>query len=76
VSPDMHKVHHHYKLPFTDSNYGNIFSVWDRLFGTFKTLSKEKITYGIDTHFQLEEHNNLKNLLKIPFQKKRYPNEK
>jgi sterol desaturase/sphingolipid hydroxylase (fatty acid hydroxylase superfamily) len=25
VSPDMHKVHHHYKLPYTDSNYGNIF---------------------------------------------------
>jgi len=41
VSPDMHKVHHHYVLPYTDSNYGNIFSVWDRLFGTFKTLSKK-----------------------------------
>jgi sterol desaturase/sphingolipid hydroxylase (fatty acid hydroxylase superfamily) len=44
VSPDMHKVHHHYKLPYTDSNYGNIFSVWDRLFGTF-TLPKEEIVY-------------------------------
>lgn len=31
VSPDMHKVHHHYKLPYTDSNYGNIFSIWDRI---------------------------------------------
>jgi sterol desaturase/sphingolipid hydroxylase (fatty acid hydroxylase superfamily) len=50
VSPDMHKVHHHYKLPYTDSNYGNIFSVWDRLFGTFRTLPKEEIVYGIDTH--------------------------
>ena len=30
VSPDMHKTHHHYKLPHTDSNYGNIFSIWDR----------------------------------------------
>jgi sterol desaturase/sphingolipid hydroxylase (fatty acid hydroxylase superfamily) len=49
VSPDMHKVHHHYKLPYTDSNYGNIFSVWD-LFGTFRTLPKEEIVYGIDTH--------------------------
>tara|TARA_B100001146_G_scaffold222580_1_gene235262 strand:+ start:1209 stop:1925 length:717 start_codon:yes stop_codon:yes gene_type:complete len=36
VSPDMHKVHHHYKLPYTDSNYGNIFSIWDRLFGTYR----------------------------------------
>lgn len=75
VSPDMHKVHHHYKLPYTDSNYGNIFSVWDRLFGTFKTLSKEDIIYGVDTHMKMEEHNQLQNLLKIPFQKPR-PSEK
>jgi sterol desaturase/sphingolipid hydroxylase (fatty acid hydroxylase superfamily) len=71
VSPDMHKVHHHYKLPYTDSNYGNIFSIWDRLFGTFKMLSKEDIIYGVDTHMKVEEHNLLRNLLKIPFQKAR-----
>ena len=70
VSPDMHKVHHHYVLPYTDSNYGNIFSVWDRIFGTFTTLDREKIIYGIDTHMKLEENNRLVNLLKIPFQKK------
>lgn len=73
VSPDMHKVHHHYMLPYTDSNYGNIFSVWDRLFGTFKTLDRDKIIYGVDTHMKPEEHNNLANLLKIPFQKHRSP---
>ena len=71
VSPNMHKVHHHYVLPYTDSNYGNIFSVWDRLFGTFSTLSKEEIIYGVDTHMAPEEHNKLKNLLQIPFQKSR-----
>ncbi|MFV8270849.1 sterol desaturase family protein [Flavobacterium sp. GT2N3] len=69
VSPDMHKVHHHYVLPYTDSNYGNIFSIWDRLFGTFMTLPKEEIRYGIDTHPNPQEHNQLKNLLKIPFHK-------
>lgn len=73
VSPDMHKVHHHYVLPYTDSNYGNIFSVWDRLFGTFKTLSRADIIYGIDTHTKAEEHNSIKNLLQIPFQPKRKP---
>jgi sterol desaturase/sphingolipid hydroxylase (fatty acid hydroxylase superfamily) len=71
VSPDMHKVHHHYVMPYTDSNYGNIFSIWDRLFGTFKVLPREEIVYGVDTHMQPEEHNNLGNLLKIPFQKKK-----
>jgi sterol desaturase/sphingolipid hydroxylase (fatty acid hydroxylase superfamily) len=69
VSPNMHKVHHHYKLPYTDSNYGNIFSIWDRLFGTFMYLRKEDIVYGIDTYMEPEDNNRLQNLLKIPFQK-------
>ena len=69
VSPDMHKVHHHYILPHTDSNYGNIFSIWDRLFGTFSTIKREDIVYGIDTHMELKNNNNVVNLLKIPFQK-------
>ncbi|WP_304199069.1 sterol desaturase family protein [Flavobacterium alvei] len=73
VSPNMHKVHHHYKLPYTDSNYGNIFSIWDRLFGTFMYLKKEEIVYGIDTHSKPDENNQLMNLLKIPFQKLRSP---
>lgn len=73
VSPDMHKVHHHYKLPYTDSNYGNIFSIWDRLFGTFLSLPKEDLVYGVDTHMKAEENNKLVNLLMIPFQKYRNP---
>jgi sterol desaturase/sphingolipid hydroxylase (fatty acid hydroxylase superfamily) len=71
VSPNMHKVHHHYVLPYTDSNYGNIFSIWDRIFGTFTYLPKDQIIYGVDTHMAAEENNQLKNLLKIPFQKPR-----
>jgi sterol desaturase/sphingolipid hydroxylase (fatty acid hydroxylase superfamily) len=73
ISPDMHKIHHHYKLPYTDSNYGNIFSVWDRIFGTYSYLDRDKIIYGIDTHMNPNEHNELGNLLKIPFQKYRAP---
>ena len=44
----MHKVHHHFELPYTDSNYGNIFSVWDRLFGTFNHTPVEQLRYGLD----------------------------
>lgn len=73
ISPDMHKVHHHYKLPYTDSNYGNIFSIWDRIFGTYSYLERDKIVYGVDTHMKPEENNDLSNLLKIPFQKSRSP---
>jgi sterol desaturase/sphingolipid hydroxylase (fatty acid hydroxylase superfamily) len=68
VSPDMHKVHHHYVLPYTDSNFGNIFSIWDRLFGTFMTMPREEMVYGIDTHMDPVENNKIMNLLKIPFQ--------
>ena len=67
VSPDMHKVHHHYKLPYTDSNYGNIFSVWDRIFKTHTSLPNDEIVYGIDTYRNEKDHNQLKSLLKMPF---------
>lgn len=74
VSPNMHKVHHHYVLPQTDTNYGNIFSIWDRIFGTFAYVADTKtLIYGIDTHFRPEEHSNMGSLLKIPFQKYRAP---
>jgi sterol desaturase/sphingolipid hydroxylase (fatty acid hydroxylase superfamily) len=73
VSPDMHKVHHHYVLPYTDSNYGNIFSIWDRLFGTYMTLDRDKLVYGIDTHYTPEEHSKMNNLLTIPFKEYRNP---
>ena len=69
----MHKVHHHYKMPYTDTNFGNIFSIWDRLFGTFSTLNREELVYGLDTHLEPTENNKLTNLLKIPFQKIRSP---
>ncbi|TBW25848.1 sterol desaturase family protein [Gramella sp. KN1008] len=48
VTPNMHKFHHHYQLPWTDSNYGNMLSIWDRIFGTFVYDSTENIRYGID----------------------------
>lgn len=73
VSPDMHKVHHHNLLPYTDSNYGNIFSIWDRLFGTYMELDREKIIYGVDTFPDAEKNANLKELLKQPFQGYRKP---
>lgn len=66
VSPNMHKVHHHYVRPQTDSNYGNIFSIWDRLFGTFNYTPVEQLKYGLDV---LEDttHQDLRYQLKIPF---------
>ncbi|EDP97856.1 sterol desaturase family protein [Kordia algicida OT-1] len=73
VSPNMHKVHHHHVLPYTDTNYGNIFSIWDRIFQTFATKDPETLVYGVDTYPDASENANLKSLLKIPFNKYRPP---
>ena len=73
VSPDMHKIHHHYVLPYTDSNYGNIFSVWDRLFGTFMYMDREKLIYGVDVFPDEIANGKIGELLKQPFQKYQKP---
>ncbi len=73
VSPDMHKIHHHHVLPYTDSNYGNIFSVWDRLLGTYLKMEREDLVYGVDVFPNEEENSNVMDLLKQPFQKYRKP---
>ncbi len=69
VSPNMHKVHHHFELPYTDSNYGNIFSIWDRLFGTYMELDKDKIIYGVDTDLDEIQNSKFTSLIERPFKK-------
>jgi sterol desaturase/sphingolipid hydroxylase (fatty acid hydroxylase superfamily) len=73
VTPSMHRVHHHYVLPYTDTNYGNIFSIWDRIFGTYAAMDNHKLVFGIDTHMDAREHSDVGNLLAIPFQQYRPP---
>lgn len=73
VSPDMHKVHHHAEQPLTDTNYGNIFSFWDRLFGTYASADTSSLHYGIDTFPKEEENNRMGKLLQIPFGEYRPP---
>lgn len=69
VSPNMHKVHHHWKQPYTDSNYGAVFSFWDRWLGTFMKLDTSQIRYGLDRYYADEKDEDLVSLLKKPFQK-------
>ncbi|MDB5246943.1 MAG: fatty acid hydroxylase [Segetibacter sp.] len=69
VSPNMHKVHHHYKQPFTDSNYGAVFSIWDRAFRTFRKLEPKNIKYGLDRYYYNDQDENLVQLLKHPFKR-------
>ena len=73
VTPNMHRVHHHYRRPYTDSNYSNIFSIWDRLFGTLMLADNRKLVYGIDSHMDEDSAWDIVTMLKIPFQKYKTP---
>ena len=67
VSPNMHKVHHHYKQPFTDSNYGAVLAIWDRMLGTFMRLAPNQIKYGLDRYYPNERDEEFGELVKRPF---------
>ncbi len=71
VTPDMHRVHHHYRQPYSDRNYGNLFSCWDRIFGTYVEVDNTKLRYGVDTHMGHHETTHIGEMLKIPFVKYR-----
>ena len=48
VTPSNHRVHHAQNDIYLDRNYGGIFILWDRLFGTFQEeLASEPPVYGI-----------------------------
>lgn len=48
ITPNAHKFHHHFERPWTDSNFGNVLSIWDRIFGTFVYENPKEIKYGLD----------------------------
>lgn len=66
VTPNFHKIHHHQDQEYTDSNYGNVFIIWDKLFGTFKELPIEDIKYGL-IEFEAAKKQSFWYLLISPF---------
>lgn len=69
VTPNMHRVHHSRVWKETHSNYGSVFSLWDRLFQTFRhredTLT---IDFGLGLFMQ-KKWQTLPGLLLMPFRK-------
>lgn len=45
-TPSHHRVHHGSNAQYIDKNYGGIFIVWDKLFGTFAP-EQERVVYGL-----------------------------
>lgn len=50
LMPSHHRVHHGYNPQYVDKNYGAMFVIWDRIFGTFEE-EKEKLKYGLVRDF-------------------------
>lgn len=68
VTPNMHKFHHHFERPWTDTNFGNMLSIWDRMFGTLVYDDPRKVKYGLDV-VDNSRDNDLAYQFKLPFDK-------
>lgn len=61
-TPSHHRVHHGSSPECLDKNFGGVFIVWDRLFGTFRDEADvPQLTYGAT------EGPNPRSLLSLPF---------
>ena len=64
----MHRIHHSPERIETDSNYGSIFSFWDRLANSFRLRDRAvEVKYGL-SEFAGSETESLPVLALMPFQ--------
>ena len=65
ISPRNHELHHSVNRSEHDSNYGQVFSVWDRLFGTYQKQPHHQIELGLA--YTPKDKQTFMNLLFLPF---------
>jgi sterol desaturase/sphingolipid hydroxylase (fatty acid hydroxylase superfamily) len=69
VPPSMHRIHHSVRIKERDTNYGTIFSIWDRVLGTLlANVDQAKIRIGVGA-YQKPDKLNFHQLLVMPFTK-------
>jgi sterol desaturase/sphingolipid hydroxylase (fatty acid hydroxylase superfamily) len=66
TTPNLHKVHHEQDQYHTDSNFADIFILWDRLFGTYTYKSAADIQFGLK-EFEEDRQQHFWYLFKSPF---------
>jgi sterol desaturase/sphingolipid hydroxylase (fatty acid hydroxylase superfamily) len=66
VTPGWHKIHHSDNQKYTDSHYGDIFTFWDRIFGTWHKINPEDINFGLEEFADSDKHK-VGFLIKSPF---------
>jgi sterol desaturase/sphingolipid hydroxylase (fatty acid hydroxylase superfamily) len=68
ATPGWHKIHHAAEQEQTDSHYGDVFTFWDRIFGTWGKKQPHEITYGL-AEFSEDRHHRVVHLMVSPFKK-------
>jgi sterol desaturase/sphingolipid hydroxylase (fatty acid hydroxylase superfamily) len=66
TTPNLHKIHHEQDQLYTDSNYADIFILWDRIFGTYKYKPAGQIKFGL-IEFEEEKRQTFGFLMISPF---------
>ncbi len=68
VTPAFHHRHHSAFQPETDSNYGEVLSIWDRLFGTNSTTERPVARFGLGQTFDAKS-GLITAQLRLPFER-------
>ena len=69
VTPDMHRLHHSVLIRETNSNFGFFLSWWDRVFGTYRSMSRnpqDRMAIGL-SHIRDDSPRHLLKVLLMPF---------
>ncbi len=71
VTPRVHALHHSAFQPQTDSNYGAVLAIWDRLFGTYTDPARASIKrFGL-SYFCSADDARFSQVLQQPFRNRR-----
>ncbi len=74
ISPAQHQIHHSLDPKHHNKNYGEVFAIWDWMFGTlYIPQGKENLQFGISKSANssqriLQPHSNLRAALIVPIQ--------
>jgi sterol desaturase/sphingolipid hydroxylase (fatty acid hydroxylase superfamily) len=66
VSPAFHQIHHSARRPETDSNYGEVLTIWDRMFRSVSRFTGPVERYGLGDAYDADSAS-LTAQLKLPF---------
>ena len=73
VTPNVHKIHHSRELEETNSNYGNVLTIYDRMFRTFTPSDRvESVVYGLNDADPARV-GSFRGLVSMPFQQQVEP---